>query len=551
LCWHRVSSGFSGKVIRCFLNYATGKTDTILTGAAGAVEMADDWCRATEQSGATITVPNRIGNAKMSRKSLILIAVVMMHAGLSAWGQLYEPGHSYFEPLIELDEYTAGTENGFFFSYDRLIWSAHSERATVGSDTANRRHVEIWGPGSDQNQPPIVFIPAPVFANPFTSPPVVMNGLNEIFSRPNFDMGNRFEFGVRCDGDEWFASILPPLDITQDQTVGIGITGQQDTVGAPGVPGSNELPGGPLQAASPFGSVLILFDYEPFLMHGFLDVFEGPIPTAGVPGNVLRNDTNGDGILDGDGFADDINGNLVHGPDGADQAALDGVPDTFIGAIDFADLVELPTSWRTVSIRSTLDTTGVELMGAHRLQSGFVDRTSLQFLYGVRYLRYKDEFFVFGQGGVLGDSFWDTEIRNELVGPQLGLRWIRNHGRWGFTVDGRAFLALNVQDWEQDVSIGEDLIPSQLNHPLYFSPTAAHHAKREFEFAPMGELKIIGSYQFSKGIAFNVGFNGMFVDGIRRAATHVRYRLPDMGFAEGHRENIFLSGVNLGVTFAH
>ena len=462
--------------------------------------------------------------------------------------QMYDAEFSYFEPLNGFDDVITATGDGFYFNYDRLYWSAHSERVSVGSPTAIVRHFETYGPGADngviidQNGDGIQDSPIPVTVNPITRP-ILSNGLQQVFPRARFEMGNRFEFGSRNDGDEWSITINSPFDITQDQSYGILVTGQDATTGLfePSSDSNNTIPENndvdttndvllPLQAASPLGSVVILFDYPPGFMDGFLDVRD--------PVQSFLDDTDGDGFLDGDGVADDINQNGVAGPDGGNFA------------IDFGDLVELPTAFHRVDIRSTLETTGLELMRGKQLRDIRSGR-GLTFLYGLRYLRFKDEFFVAGHGGVLGESSWDTEIRNNLFGPQVGAKWTQNCGRWGYVVDGRAFLPVNMEDWEQDVKMGEDLIPSQHNHPLYFSPTVAAHGKRKYEFAPMGELRATASYQLTKGVSLNLGFNGMYVDGIRRAATHVKYELPNMGFTEGRRESMFLAGVNFGFSFVH
>ncbi|MFC1759646.1 BBP7 family outer membrane beta-barrel protein, partial [Planctomycetota bacterium] len=343
----------------------------------------------------------------------------------------------------------------------------------------------------------------------------------------------------------------------RDQVYGYGFTGQDHTIGgvavtAAGTPiidgdglefldGLDDglLPDSQTQLANPFGSVMILFDYEPGLMSGFIDLAEAP-----GTGAVGVDDTNGDGFLDGDGIADDINLNGVSGADTVDAA-------TGIRLIDFGDLVELPTSFHLVNVRSILKNSSIQLMRSRTLQAPRNGRTGVEMLYGVRYTNFDDHFYVRGEGGVLGRSFWNTEINNRLMGPQVGCRWTRSHGRWGLSADARALMAVNVQNWEQDASIGEDLVPSSNNHPLYFSPTVSHHGKRQYEFAPMGELKLNSNYQLTKGVTLNLGYNGMFAYGVRRSATHVHYRLPNMGFVEGKRETIIMSGLNMGLTFSH
>ena len=470
----------------------------------------------------------------MSRRILLLFLALVFGGPAMVTAQWYEPGHSFFEPLVEFEEYER-IADGVYFNYDRVYWSAHTERIQVGSPTAIRQHFEIWGRGG----PPRLdtdldgILDPQISFNPILRPRIT-NGLDQLFSTAAFDQGNRFEIGRREDGSGWFISLMAPYDITQSADFGFGQPIQNESNGL----------------ISPLGSVVVLFDYPDRFMDGFLDVYDGAI-IGTVPGDVLEDDSNGDGILDGDGIADDINLNGIHGPDFADLLPPGEIPDTVIEAIDFGDLVELPTTFQTVNVQSSLETTSAQFMKFKELQATRSDRTGVALLYGIRYTRFKDELFVNATGGVLGQSSWDTVIRNHLFGPQLGCRWDANHGRWGFELDGRALMAVNFEDWEQDVAIGQDLIPSQHNHPLYFSPTVHHHGKRKYEFAPMGELKFTTRYRLTKGFTVNLGFNGLFVDGVRRAGTHIKYRLPEMGFVEGKRESIFLTGINMGFSFVH
>ena len=499
----------------------------------------------------------------MSRRTLLPYLIVVLGLASAVNAQWYEPGHSYFEPLVEFEEFDV-LATGYFSSYERAFWTEHTERPTLGSPTAAARHVEIWGPGGTASAASNalaaaqsgLIIPAIPSANPIPLPEQ-QSGLRELFPDFDIDQGNRFIFGHRGGKSGWEVSVLTPFEMTRDQVYGHGYVGQDVTTGGIAVtPGGAsiidgngvELPDGlddgflpdsQTRLASPIGSVMILFDYEPGLMHGFLDLQVIPSP-ATPPGNVLADDANGDGILDGDGIADDINGNTITGPDGP-----------IAGLIDFGDLVELPTSFHLVHARSIIKSSSIQLMRTKYLHPPRNGRTGVEMLYGFRYMNFDDHFFVRGEGGVLGRSFWNTEINNRLMGPQFGCRWTKNHGRWGLVADARALVAVNVQNWEQDASIGEDLIPSQHNHPLYFSPTVSHHGKRKYDFSPMGELRLNSNYQLSKGVTLNFGYNGLFAYGVRRAATHVHYSLPNMGFVEGKRESIVMSGINLGVTFRH
>jgi hypothetical protein len=289
-------------------------------------------------------------------------------------------------------------------------------------------------------------------------------------------------------------------------------------------------------------------------MHGFQDIWTGVVIDG--EGRVLPVDNDGDGILDGDGFADDLDEDGQHGPDGVDLMTPGDVPDTIFNIPpDYDDLVELPTSFRTLSVRNSSETNGVELMRMTRLSNRRNMRKDqnnhLELYYGARYFQFNDNFIVQGEGGVLGRSFWDTRIDNNIVGPQVMLRWIRHQGRWSTNVQGRFMAGFNVTEWGQTGGLGEDLIPGALNHPLYAQPKSFQYGRRDDDFAPLGELRIEGKYRISKAVALNVGYTGMFIDGIRRASTHIDYTLPNMGFVVGDTESALINGVNFGLEVNH
>jgi hypothetical protein len=317
----------------------------------------------------------------------------------------------------------------------------------------------------------------------------------------------------------------------------------------------------PFGAATPLGDVYIAFEYEPGFMHGFQDLY---IADTGT-GSVLPDDTDGDGILDGDGFADDIDGDGQFGPDGFDQDGTEREPDTFPGngtngefetlPPDYHDLVELPTSFRTVLIRNAATTNGIELMATHRFNNRHwmakhKNYNNLDFYYGVRYLRFRDNFVVNGDGGVLGLTTIDTQIINNVIGPQIGLNWRQNRGRWTGTLNGRFQFGYNLSNWSQDGFMGEDLTPGRHNHPLYLRPFTFKSGHRDDNFSPVAEMRWEVAYNFTKSVAIKGGWTGIYMGNVYRASTHVRYRLPEMGFLlNNDPEDVIVHGGNIGLEF--
>ena len=87
---------------------------------------------------------------------------------------------------------------------------------------------------------------------------------------------------------------------------------------------------------------------------------------SGVIDIVLPSDTDGDGVLNGDGIIDDIDDDGQHGPIWVDIDDPARIPETdFKQPPDYDDLVELPTAFNQVDVRNSSKTHGVELMQFH------------------------------------------------------------------------------------------------------------------------------------------------------------------------------------------
>jgi hypothetical protein len=330
---------------------------------------------------------------------------------------------------------------------------------------------------------------------------------------------------------------------------------------------------------TPFGDIFVSFDYAPGLMHGFVDVLgsgEGAQGEDGTSKGVGLTDTDGDGIVDGDGFADDIDGDGQFGPDGfaEDWAGPIGTPGQGLqpdmgapdvpyavnepeeGEIysnlipDYDDLVELPTNFSLLTVRSNVDIDGLELMRTHILSNrrymAEKQNNQLVLSYGARYLRFSDDFKVNGSGGILGYSNWYTSIVNNVIGPQIGLRWRNQRGRWSTNVQGRGMLGWNISNWRQSGGIGLNLVRGHYNQPLYLNPTTFEHGQSRGDISPLAELRVDASYRLSKAIAFRLGWSGFYVGNIRRAHSGVKYYLPTMGFKDGNRAATLVHGANFG-----
>jgi hypothetical protein len=424
----------------------------------------------------------------------------------------------FFSPVdFDFENLPIQQPNGYFFTFDKLNWATTGERTTIGSENT--------GPGTTGGGSLAPFrefltgrfgdnFPDPEFLTPvITVAPNLSSGINSGPPRAEFAWGERYEFGVYHDSAKWSVGILDGPEANAGQSYGLET---QDSI---------------------YGSVLVVFDDPQNLFRGFIDVI-GPSGGAFAP----------------DGLADDIDGDSQYGPDGYDLDDPGRAPDSIYlpdPRGDWDDLVVLPTSFQFLNARNSTKSDGIELMKSHRLDNRHRmvknQNNVVEFGYGVRYLRLRDKYDVVGFGGTMGQSFWDTRIDNNLVGPQISLKWMHQKNRFRLDWSGRFMFAYNIMNMEQDAALGQDLVPGQYNRSWYMGPTVSSHGQQDNDFSPTAEMRVNGSYQISRAIALNLGYTATFVDNIRRAAQQVKYELPNMGFREGAgTQEIFINGVNFG-----
>ena len=163
-----------------------------------------------------------------------------------------------------------------------------------------------------------------------------------------------------------------------------------------------------------------------------------------------------------DGQTQHIYGTDVHvvfndppfGPGPVVNHLLDGFL-AFNGTNVFA-LRPLPVAFDVVSLVNSTQTDGVEVLYTYRdhpMHNGGV----VQWMVGGRYVRFYDVFDALGLGGILGQSAWDTSARNQIVGPEVGVRWSQEFGRFGLSSEGRFMTGVNDQDIRQNGELASEL----------------------------------------------------------------------------------------------
>ncbi len=495
--------------------------------------------------------------------SLLLASFVSKASaqGMFPFGpQNYSHDFQVFAPVeLDLDNLPSDGSNGYFLEYDKLNWSYSGERVTVGDPdvVAFAEEIFLQNPGDDGVRPMTFRI---------------QNSLQDVAPDAGFMMGNRYEFGYRDQHAGWFINILDGPELNQRQVHGFGEN-------LPGIDpdytdGSDDPdsvgPVGEVRAFG-FGSVPVLFKVPEGGLLGFRDYLNpagahsgtvgGPILYVGNYGNPIFAEPVD--LDDGQVFrrADDLDGDGIGGSAAIlGDLNMDGTidDDEIIGFItDFDDLHLFNVYFDQVTIRNRTETDGVELMWSHRLrnrkrmakrQNGHVE-----IFYGARFLKLDDTFNVEALGSILGRSFWDTSIMNQIVGPQIGGRLVNQRGRWTMRTDVRFMAGVNIQDWDQTGAVGEELIPGALNRPLYLRSTAFSYGKTEREFSPVGELRFETRYNLTQAMSLKLGYTATYIGNIRRAANSINYELgtQTMGFADNGTQDMFINGINFGVEFRH
>jgi hypothetical protein len=317
-----------------------------------------------------------------------------------------------------------------------------------------------------------------------------------------------------------------------------------------------------------------------------------------------------EGFLPGpNGVAFDVNGNHVFGPNGRDLGTpnanppppfippFDGIPDV-PAPTDFGDLVQFPVFFHSLTVKQQSRLWGIEVMRLWQLPRHPVNRPGIgtwEAMAGVRYLRFRDNFLVegfpdiqnqvnstgttttTGSGnqiavGILGHSRWFQTADNNLIGPQLGLRWSAGKGRLTFNTELRGMVAANFQALRQTGFYGSQ--PSfvqqatlgvnpggtgtttstsnapqvQPGTPIALVPQTFVHNHFATQFSPVGELRLNLNYQIYKALAVQAGWTGLVMGGMARSADSINWSLPAFGIrTDNDRQAVFVQGLTVGV----
>lgn len=161
-------------------------------------------------------------------------------------------------------------------------------------------------------------------------------------------------------------------------------------------------------------------------------------------------------------------------------------------------------------------------------------------------------------------SWWYTYFDNNIVGPQLSIRYAQQLGpyKWDWELKGVA--AANFIDGRQQVTIDQVVYDQMYTNSIHvnnnyeanapYLPTGGNDQMSRMRFSPIGEFRINGEYIMTRLISIKCGWTGLYVGNTVRSNSQVLYRLP--GFDGGqlmginrdlHFQSMFMHGVNIGV----
>ncbi|MBR5711492.1 MAG: BBP7 family outer membrane beta-barrel protein, partial [Thermoguttaceae bacterium] len=229
---------------------------------------------------------------------------------------------------------------------------------------------------------------------------------------------------------------------------------------------------------------------------------------------------------------------------------------------------ELGVKFSSLTVFNKTQTNGVELNYTYRFMPSdcFGRRYGIwEMDFGVRYFQFREEFNVYGTGGCLSDSWWNTTAQNNLIGPQIAARYFRTYGRWTFDFQAKFMAAINNQSIRQNGVLGSNLstrydtVQTEVEgddgevtyqntyyeyigmqgYPGYINSTSFtfNHHGTDTLFSPVIEARFNAKLQITQLVNLRMGYTLMYVGNVARPAEMVDYSIGGMSRAMGINMN--------------
>ncbi|MBI1901651.1 MAG: BBP7 family outer membrane beta-barrel protein [Planctomycetia bacterium] len=268
---------------------------------------------------------------------------------------------------------------------------------------------------------------------------------------------------------------------------------------------------------------------------------------------------------DGDGFDDDLDGDLIFGRDGRDT----DVPPNFIpdqaAPVDFDDTVADPIIFDILRLRSELGLWGLETNRVYRF-----DRLHyggwLECLIGFRYFNFNEKFGIDSISerestsgaddvlpvtrAILSETRIDTDADNNLFTGQIGFRWWKKVHRFTCTLDGRAGVGFNWQAIHQTYSLASDQLGRNTGLIPTYTGSGGNNDFHSTELTGFVDAKYTLAYQLTSNFSVRVGGTALYIDGLARPTNMVNYSLPNVGIlGDSNRDHLIAWGYLFGFDF--
>ncbi|MDO4576456.1 MAG: BBP7 family outer membrane beta-barrel protein [Planctomycetia bacterium] len=234
------------------------------------------------------------------------------------------------------------------------------------------------------------------------------------------------------------------------------------------------------------------------------------------------------------------------------------------------------------TMSNRIETWGVELNYLRRMHP--TKKGMFEWGLGVRYMRYDEEFSFWGGSertnqyviytpNFLDDSTWSTDGQNNMVGPQISLKWSRHTARFSMEILAKFTAAINAQRVESYCSLASNGLANALYdadasiyvggevstpYVVYSAPgvregTSSCGRETFTEFSPIVELGVKFSFDLTRRIKLSAGWTGIYADGIARGSSMTDYTISSNGglmgiISENNHSSVFMHGLTLGIT---
>jgi len=217
----------------------------------------------------------------------------------------------------------------------------------------------------------------------------------------------------------------------------------------------------------------------------------------------------------------------------------DGVIDS-TAQPDTGDLIDWLVTFDSMQVTHTSEITGFEMMQLRRLPRSTSDRL-LEWTYGIRYLQIKESLGMSGTGGFLGSTVVNTRADNDIIGPQIGVRWRRQAGFTTLAAEGRFLAAINIQRADQVGQVATLAEPGGQNQPVSLNALSFNSRVTNHAFTPLGEFRFETICHVNPWVGLRFGYTGMVAGGISRASEKVVYALPRFQLTDSASHEVILS----------